>query len=195
MAWCDRCDAVVAKRGWTRSIGLARLRTICRECYERVRERNWRQDVQAYESLTVVAAEYFLEMQDVMLRRFPMKDCDRKAWQPETGQLVLSREGRAEVVAQAQLVGTVSTASGAWMWSWANASILESVRADIRRVRQYGDEQSFLKLAAAHWSTSDRDSWEVTSISAYLLGAQGAIRLPDEHGATFFLFTGIGRPH
>jgi len=78
------------------------------------------------------------------------------------------------------------------MWAWGNESLLENVTRGAGEVRAYGEEHSFHKLAAGHWSAIEEDGWEMTAIAAALLNAQGAYRSPDDRGFTFMVMTGIG---
>jgi len=50
-----------------------------------------------------------------------------------------------------------------------------------------GEELGFHHLVAAHWSGSEVDGWEMTSIMAKKLGAIGAYRTADESGFTYMI--------
>ena len=82
---------------------------------------------------------------------------------------MLSSQGTARVVAAIQFVGSISTSTNTWLWSWANTSNLESARTELRKVRKHGEHHGFLKLAAAHWHAFEEDGWEMAAISAFLL--------------------------
>jgi hypothetical protein len=193
-AWCDACEAVrESEGGWTdRSTTFAAVRLVCDQCYERSRERNWKEDKDAIGTLIANAMAYLQEQQDALQSRFSLGRYDRYNWDQDTGQLVFSRAGQSEVVAEIQFVGSVSTVSNTWLWSWANGSYLESVRRDIRRVRAYGEAHRHLKLVAASWPAEEVDGWEMTAVAAYLLRARGAYRSPGERGFTFMVMTSVG---
>src|SRR5712675_1358664 len=72
---------------------------------------------------------------------------------------VFSDGGKPRVVADIVFVGSVSTRSNTWLWSWANDSYLENVKSRMREVRQYGAKHRLLQLAAAHWSATEQDGW------------------------------------
>ncbi len=192
-AWCDACeDALEAEGGWNdRSEAIAQIRLLCDRCYERARQRNWRQDDEAFDSLVNDAVAYYNERQTELRDRFRINDYERYDWNQDSGLLVFSHQGLAKVVADVQFVGSVSTRTDTWLWSWANSSYLEPVRARIHEVRRYGEEHRFLKLASAHWSATEEDGWEMTAVSAFLLGAPGGYRSPDERGFTFMVLTDV----
>jgi len=64
----------------------------------------------------------------------------------DSGELVFSNGGIPAVVAKFQFVGSVSTTSHTWLWSWANASILPSLSQRIHIVRDYGQKHGFKKV-------------------------------------------------
>ncbi len=141
-AWCDACERVRESEGggWNdRSQTFAGVRLLCDGCYQRVRDRNWKQDDDAFGTLVSDAVAYLRERQDQLHSRYNLGGYPRYDWNQETGQLIFSEDGRALVVADIQFVGSISTRSHTWLWSWANQSILESVKQRVRKVRAYGD--------------------------------------------------------
>lgn len=193
-AWCDGCDAVFrAEGGWNeRSEAEAGVSVVCDVCYERARERNWRQDARAFAELLEEAIAYLEDKQKALQEDFGISDYDRFDWNQGSGQLVFSQGGERRVVADIVFVGSTATRSGTWLWSWANDSFLESLRAPLREVRRYGLENGFLKLASARWPAEESDGWEMTAIAAHLLGAAGAYRTPSDNGFTFMLLMEVG---
>jgi uncharacterized protein DUF6882 len=192
-AWCDRCERLLDSEGrWTDSMtAFADVGLLCIRCYETVRERNWRQDDEAFELLLEDAIRYLEEVQAALQRDFPIGRYERYDWNQGAGTLVFSQAGQPAVVADVQFVGSVSKASGTWLWSWANGSILEPVKARVREVRAHGEERRFLKLASARWEATEEDGWEMVAIAAYLLGARGAYRSPDGANFTFLAITEV----
>ena len=193
-AWCDACERVFESEGeWNDRVdAFLRLRLLCDGCYQTVRERNWQQDDNAFGGLLNDATAYLQARQDHLKSHYSLARYSRYAWNQGTRQLVFSDDGQPRVVADVQLVGNISTQGGTWLWSWANPSVLEPIKNQVRQVRAYGDERGYLKLACACWKAEEVDGWEMTSITAYLLGAEGAYRTPDDRGFSFFVLTGIG---
>jgi len=164
---------------------------LCDRCYEVARERNWRQDTQSFEQLVLDAMSYLKTRQAALNREFQLGEYERYDWYQETGQIVFSQHGQARVAANVQFVGSVSSTSDTWLWAWANESFLESARADVRKVRAYGVDRQFLRLASARWKATEDDGWEMTAVAALLLQAHGAYRSPSERGATFMMLNDI----
>lgn len=192
-AWCDACDAVYrAEGGWNeRSEAAAGVTAICDFCYERARGRNWREDERAFARLLEEALGNLQDKQQELQEQYGLSDYDRFDWNQGSGQLVFSQGGERRVVADIVFVGSISTRSNTWLWSWANDSFLEPLRAPLREVRRYGLEHRFMKLASARFPAEEADGWEMTAIAAHLLGAVGAYRTPGETGFSFMLMTRI----
>ena len=196
-AWCDACERVrVAEGGWNdRLEAFAAIRLLCDRCYEGARERHWKQDDGAFNRLMDEAVAYLNTRQDALRSEFDLGSFKKYDWHQDTGQLIFSRDDRMQLVADFQFVGGVSTRSDTWLWSWANPSILEPVKQRLRRVRAFGEEHRYLKLACARWPAREADGWDMTAVAAYLLQASGAYRSPSDYGFSFLVITDIHRAH
>ena len=192
-AWCDACERVLdAEGGWNdRSEAFAHIRLLCDGCYQTVRERNWRQDDEAFKGLMSDAVAYLQQRQDQLSDKFDLNRFDRYEWDLRTGQLNFSDHAQRRVAAEIQMVGSISTRNHSWLWSWANPSVPEPVRQRVREVREYGETHRYLNLASAAWAAEEADGWEMTAITAYLLGAAGAYRAPGDRNFSFLAITDI----
>ena len=190
-AWCDECDKVWTQAGAFTGEVAAQLdiKVVCSECYEEARERNWLQDDARFERLLEESIANLEDRQARLWDEFRIDECDQYRWDQDTGQLVFTQGGKPRVTADFVFVGSISTHSNTWLWSWANSTDEEPRKALMRTVRAYGDEHRFRRLAAAHWSGEEHDGWQMTAIAAHLLGAAGAYRTPSDHGYTFLLMT------
>jgi hypothetical protein len=172
-------------------MAFADIKVVCALCYEGLRERNWVGDADKFEKLLGEAVQFLKGRQARLWEEFQISSYERYDWDQGTGQLVFSNGGRPRVIADIVFVGSVSTKTNTWLWSWANGSHLEPVKAKMREVRAYGEHHRLLKLAAAHWSATEPDGWEMTAIAALLLDAVGAYRTPSDYGFTFMLMTRV----
>jgi hypothetical protein len=193
-AWCDACEAVRAREGgWNdTAVAHAGIRLLCSACYLRARQLNWpRATHRELAELLERAVEYAEVRQNAVAQQFRLSDHERYDWHQDPAQLVFSNHGVAAVVADVQFVGSVSTRSNTWLWSWANESLVESARESIRQVRSYGEDRGLMKLACAYWEAEEEDGWQMAAVSAFLLQAKGIYRSPDEHGYTFLVMTDV----
>lgn len=193
-AWCDSCEGLRREEGgWNeRSEAFAAVQLLCSACYLKSRLLNWPRDTHVEEAQLVRRSiEYLQVQQDALQQDYRLGRYERFDWHQGTGLLVFSSGGTPAVVADIQFVGSVSTRTGTWLWSWANESTLEPVRSQVRQVRKYGEEHRLMKLACAYWSAEEEDGWEMAAVSAYLLKARGAYRSPEGHQLGFMIMTGV----
>ena len=142
--------------------------------------------------LVTAAHAYATARQDALRRDFALGSWARWDWDQDTGQLVFSdAHGTPRVVADVQFVGSVSTQSNTWLWSWANSYIDERLTRDVREVRLFGEARGIPQLTTPKWAAEETDGWEMTSITAYVLQAKGVYRTPSEIGFTFLVITAI----
>lgn len=188
-AWCDACEEVLEREGeWNdTSEGFANIKIVCANCYQDIRERNWKQDDDAFNHMISTSFDYLKNLQDAFMDAYDIGKHERWDWDQETGKLIFSDEEKPVVECDIDFVGTVSTATDTWMWAWANESFTENVKQRSRQIRRIGVENHYLKLACGHWAANEVDGWEMTSIMAKETGALGAYRTPSDHGFVYMV--------
>lgn len=108
-----------------------------------------------------------------------------------TGKLTFSEGGVTKVVADAQIVGSYSTYSHTWMWSWANKYVKEGMKKDIGKVKEFGEKHNYKELTTAKWECDEYHAGTLTIAAGYLLKSKGAYRGPIEDGYVYMLITDI----
>ena len=104
------------------------------------------------------------------------------------GEIWWSEVGAPKVRGRVTVVGSISTKSDTWLWSWANVHFADATLGDIEKVRDFGVAEGISKLNEQKWGADEVDGWEMTAIAARLLEAQGAYLSPDESGLLFLLY-------
>lgn len=89
----------------------------------------------------------------------------------------------------AQIVGSLDSESGTWLWGWANPTIPESLQRDSLRVRDYGQQRQIARLTSAEWPCTEEEAWRMAALACYLCEAQGVYRGP---AGTAFVFITFG---
>jgi hypothetical protein len=98
-----------------------------------------------------------------------------------------------KVEARIVIVGSISTKSNTWLWSWAN-SYFDDVRApEIESVRENGIKHGIRRLTEPKWPADETDGWEMTSVAASLLDSSAAYRSPSPAGARFLVLSDLKR--
>jgi len=124
---------------------------------------------------------------------FGIHDYERYNYDLYTNRFWWSQDGVPQVEARVIIVGSISTTSNAWLWSWGNPYFDDVRTPEIERVREYGAEHSISPLIDAKWPADEIDGWEMTSVSARVLESSAAYRSPDDDGALFLLLSDLKR--
>ena len=127
-----------------------------------------------WEPFLDMAVEYLSRQQAPLKSEFQLGSWPRYDYDQEAGTLSFSANGKVEVLADIHIVGSTSKHSGTWLWAWDNPSILENVKHCLADVRTYGETHELEKLTTAKWPGDERDGWEMTAATAFILRAEGA---------------------
>ena len=109
----------------------------------------------------------------------------------EARTLTFSDPSGPKVCADIQVVGT--TGSKDWLWGWANDHWPSDSVIDVARVRSFGEENGVEELTSAYLEDEDLNAlgWELTAVTARIVGAVGAYRPPGKTGALFLVYRSI----
>ena len=136
-----------------------------------------------------------------------------------SGELVFSDHAAPMLITKFQVVGTISTVTSTWLWSWANRTIPRPVKRDILRVRRFGKKHQVPPLMvehwhidpdgerllgpdpeapvyggwSSHWLAGNHHGWHMAGIAAMLLQAKGAYRCAQGETILYFVFTDVRR--
>ena len=198
-AWCDRCNETWLRDGeWTDSnSGSLDLKLLCHHCYENAKGdsvgRLRGASLASWEDLLQSCRVELAVKQDALGERFDLWRYARWDWDQDRAEIVFSNEGMGAVVAKIAFVGSLSTRSDTWLWSWANDSLSAAIVGDMAKVRDYGEALNRPHLEVAKWPAEQTDGWGVTAIAAHLLNAEGAYRTPTDNGFIYMLLSDVRR--
>ena len=106
----------------------------------------------------------------------------------ETGFLSFSNGDTVKIKIQYEEVGSISKNSKTWLWAWANPHLEGKIKSEIEIVKRYGIENKFEPLTKSKWYGNEYDGWEMAGISALLMNAKGAYRVPTENTFSFMIY-------
>lgn len=86
-------------------------------------------------------------------------------------------------------VGSYSTATNTWNWSWNNKSTTYNVKRGLEKVVTFGEANDYKQLTQGLTDGDEYTGWDCTVVSAKLLNAIGMYRIPQEHLFIYFIFT------
>jgi hypothetical protein len=124
---------------------------------------------------------------DQNLKDHKLDSYHRFDWHQWRGELVFSSGGTPKVVANIQIVGTLSP-KGLWTWAWANPGYLASVRQAALKTKLFGEAQGITRLFTPKWGARETDAWEMTAMTNKLADGKGAYKIPGKDAATFMIF-------
>jgi hypothetical protein len=146
----------------------------------------------AYIELLTPAHAYTTERQDFLRTKYGLASMPHAHLNETTGQLIFSDESHTpRVLANVQVVGSVKTEGRTWLWSWADPDLGQTLYKDILEVKMLGETRGIEQLRTPFWEGDAVDGWEMTSISAYVLQAEGAYRAATPQGFTYLVMTSV----
>jgi len=139
------------------------------------------------------AKAYLEQRQERLKSEFELGRFERFDYDQNAGTLSFSSNGRVQVVADMQVVGSTSERGGTWLWAWANPSVLEHLVMELDDVFTYGQAHGLDKLTTAKWPGDESDGWEMTAVAAFVLQSEGAYRAAHDGGALFLTLRNVRR--
>ncbi|QDU43166.1 hypothetical protein Mal52_16380 [Symmachiella dynata] len=149
-------------------------------------------------NLSASESKEFREFLDASLEELSAKTEANEAWglgtfdgwnlDQETGMLKFSNADGTEAVAPAQIIGSFSTNDNTWLWAWDNPSILDSLKADSLKVKEYGETNNVERLTTRKWTGTEKDAWTMAALAAKLCESQGVYRGPTGSSYVFITF-------
>jgi hypothetical protein len=196
-AWCQQCDAEFRKEGERneKNEQAVKIKVICNYCYESGHASSIEsvEDcvVESWRSTLFECNHRLYTNQESLESQFRLSRHKRWDYDQKSGLITFSNEGIPAVIADIEMIGSVSSVSETWLWSWANFHILPSVRERMVAVREFGEKNGFPRLTVPKWKADEADGWEMSAITAHVLDAEGVYRVPTEKGFLFMAMTGI----
>ena len=144
-----------------------------------------------FKEILTTSYEYLIALQDTCKTKYDLNSYVRWDYDQETGLIEFSDSGKVKLRIKYEEVGSISKISNTWLWAWANPHLLEQVKSKIGKVKEFGDTMNYKILTKSKWYGDEYDAWEMTAISAFVLKAKGAYRIPSENTFSFIIFMEI----
>ncbi len=187
-AWCAACHKVFEREGGWNDMneGEVEIDVLCGHCYED----GIAQSVNCMDDpIRTEWAEYRGSLHNApwakrgaMNEVFGLMNCPVWDCYQRSAQLVFTHGDHLQIVADIEFVGTLSTASNTWTWSWADFNLLEAVRSRIGAVRDFGERRGFPRLTVPKWDADWEDAWDMTLIAVDVLGGMGGFSIKTDSG-------------
>lgn len=100
----------------------------------------------------------------------------------ETGLLQFSDErGHVKIESEYTPIGSLSTKSNTWQWSWANVSVHEPLRQKSLKLQELSPLTGMDIFATPTIYADEELAWELSAMAVEHLGAMGCYRAPSDH--------------
>lgn len=135
----------------------------------------------------------YIEKQNSYCQKFyRLGEFSRMDYEQESGKMTFSNEGVIpRVVADFQIIGSLSSGSGTWLWAWDNPYLLENTVNAAVEIRKFGRDNGIPDLTRPKWKAGEQQALEMTALSAYLLKAKGTYEFQSDDILVYTVFTEI----
>ncbi|GLR12204.1 hypothetical protein GCM10007907_09940 [Chitinimonas prasina] len=192
-AWCGECNLAYEREGeWNElNSDVADIQLLCSGCYDDGLAKSVGylagDALIAWEAYVDDCCQSLNSKQSILQDDFQINQYPRWDYDQATAQLVFSGADVPDLIADVEFVGTLSTVSHTWKWSWTNFSLLAPVRSRINAVRAVGEANNYPHLLVPLWHADQADGWHMTSIATDVLGGIAAYRAPSDNGYIFMV--------
>ena len=135
--------------------------------------------------------DYLALQQELIEEQYQIGSFENWYYDQTTGLLTFSDGDTVKIEIDYEEVGSISKKSNTWLWAWANPHIEEKVKSKIVAIKEFGIKNDLEPLIKRKWNGDEYDGWEMAGVSAYLLKAKGAYRVPTENTFSFMIFKEI----
>ena len=94
----------------------------------------------------------------------------------EKGIIEFTSPNGMKATCSLQVIGTLNTQDGTWLWSWGNDTIASKLQAHAKIVKGYGERHRIQQLTMRKFPCSEETAWEFAAIACKLGNAEGAYR-------------------
>ena len=194
-AWCPVCDLEYLKEGeWNdNNEPNLKIKLVCHHCYESFRSQSAGilegADLERWNAFVSDCYDELLAKQEAL--ESELDDHDGWSWDQGKGELTFSNDGTPVLIAKVDFIGSLSSQSDTWLWSWANFHLHENARQRMEDVRSLGEEEGFPRLFVPKWAAEESDGWVMAAIAAHVLEARGVYCNPGDNVTSFFLISDL----
>lgn len=127
-------------------------------------------------------------IQDKFYKNYSINDYSKWFYNQPMGLLTFtSNEG--ELNFKYFSVGSFSTETNTWKWSWDNDSTMDNVKQQIESVKEFGTKSNYPKLTNGYFESNEVEAWEFAAITLKVTGGIGVYRPVDKHLQLYFVVT------
>lgn len=99
--------------------------------------------------------------------------------------------GERIALAPVQVIGTMNTRDGTWLWGWDHPSVMGSVGDAARQCQAFGKVHGLREFTTRKIECSEDEAWRFTAVALHLSEGVGAYRGPSGGTLVFMTFGAV----
>ena len=113
-------------------------------------------------------------------------------WYSQTSEtLQFKTDGKVEIEFEVIQIGSWSSISNSWMWTWANESVTEKTRQKSAKIKELAKITGYDVFSLEAFEAKESSAHQLTAISAYYLNAIGYYIAPFDELKSFLALTNV----
>jgi len=138
-----------------------------------------------YPAYLTHAFEQFTQAHDQWMLTHRVNDWENWNYDSDAGLLIFSTNAK-KIYFRYVPVGTYSSKTNTWLWSWNNLHSVHPQKKLTHAVRAFGERHGYPRLSEGHF-TDEESGWDYTAIAYDRLGGIGGYRVRNEHLLSYML--------
>jgi hypothetical protein len=119
-------------------------------------------------------------LQDEFKKLYHLDSYERWSFEEDLGVFHFDSDDGRKLYFKYSLVGSFSSKTSTWKWSWDNEHLKTSERRRIEEIKLFGEQKEFSSLTTGLIEADEYTGWDMTSISAKVISAIGVYRFTQE---------------
>ena len=129
--------------------------------------------------------------QALMLKEFPLQECDHFDYDLEATELLFSKEGEILYRAKFTPIGIYSKNDNVWLWAWADEGMPESLRNKSLKLKEILAKTPLERAQYNAFESTDDDSQELAAIATVMQMAIGQYCAVEDDNLFYMCIDGI----
>jgi hypothetical protein len=105
--------------------------------------------------------------------------------------IITFTNARGIASAPVQVIGTLNTLDGTWLWGWDHPSVPAPVAEHAKLAKAFGEKYELGAFTTRKIFATEEDAWTFTAIACHLTGAQGGYRGPAGTAMVFMTYGAV----
>ena len=143
----------------------------------------------SFENFKNECLSHISSLQDKFTRLYDLNSYERWDFDEDFGVLHFESDNGRNLYFKYSLVGSFSSKTSTWKWSWDNQYLKESERKNVDKVKAFGEQNGFIALTTGLIQGDEYIGSEMTAISAKVLQAIGMYRFTQDHLTYYIIFS------